>query len=222
MLCFKVKNEELYLVTNYKVMYSTLSKQQNLDQYLSKKLSFKILFNQMHLNKDQFYLLVRDPYDRTESFFKDKFRKSVKRIEKKGEWQNTHKIFFPYLGLDSSMPDSLIAEKLLSVSFEEFITYLGDVYKINQHLYPQHWAMGIRSSIFPFVNLPISFQKVFKMESEGDLNDLAKLFKIDLGVRTNSTETVSEPIVWGKSELEMVEKIYEKDFELFGYGKKER
>ena len=220
MLCFKAKNEERYLVTNYKVMYSTLTKQQNIDQYLSKKLNLKILFNQLHLNNAQFYLLVRDPYDRTESFFKDKFRQSPKRKEKKGEWQNTHKIFFPYLGLNASMPNSEITDKLLNVSFNEFLSHLGDVFKVNRHLWPQHWATGIRTARLPYFNLPLRFQKVFKMESESDLNDLAKLFKIDLDVINNSTKTVSEPIFWGKSELEMVEKIYKKDFELFGYMKK--
>lgn len=220
MLCFKEKNQDLYLITNYKVMYSTFTKQPNLEQVDSNKLVLKVLINQLHLNKARFYLIVRDPYDRAESFFKDKFRQSVKKIEKKGEWQHTHKIFFPYLGIQASMSDAEIADKFLSVTFEEFISYLGDVYQINRHLCPQHWAMSLGSPRFPYLNLPIKFIKVFKMESESDLSELSELFDIDLDVTANSTRKVSEAIIWGKSELEMVERIYEKDFDVFGYVKR--
>lgn len=67
MINFKKINEELYLITNFKVMYSTLFEQKSIEcVHFSKK---KILLNNLYLGNSEFYLLVRNPYKRLESFF---------------------------------------------------------------------------------------------------------------------------------------------------------
>lgn len=220
---FKKKEEELYLVTNYKVMYSTLMKQQSLERVyppFSNKIISKMCFARFGLTNTKFYLLLRNPYFRLESFFKDKFRKVVKVSEREGKWQLCQKIFFPQLGLDTSMPLSEISKRLLETSFSEFISMLPHTYKKDGHLHPQYWS--IYMTIFKKVNvkLPISFQKVYKMESEKDIGLLANIFDLNLGIKANSTKSMNISIEWTSKELEIVEKIYGDDFRKFNYKKR--
>lgn len=92
---FKKGNNSLYLLTNYKVMYSTLKQQKEIRRIVfSNKTQFKIVLTQWFLNNFRFYLIVRNPYDKIESFFREKFRKSLDHYEKNGFWQESQKIFF--------------------------------------------------------------------------------------------------------------------------------
>ena len=221
MLIFKMKHEDRYLVTNYKVMFTTLKQQPNLAQIqISKRLAATILLNRLRLNRDQFYLLVRNPYNRIESFFKDKFRQCVRSNEEKGKWQSCQKIFFPGLGLDDSMAPSMIAQKLLQTTFKEFVSLLDETYQKDAHLFPQYRALYVERKVTPKIKLPIRYHKIYKMESAKDLMVLGELFNINIETKSNTTTSVNELIQWGVNEIKVVDKLYLKDFWKFNYKTK--
>lgn len=219
MIFFKKKKEELYLITSFKVMFSTLTEQESLERiHLSLGLILKLFLNLLRLDKSQFYLLVRNPYSRLESFFKNKFRSTISNIQDTKKWQYCHEIFFPYIELHTSMSSYLISEKLQRVTFQKFIALLPVTYRKDGHLYPQHWTTSLRLRDRDIgIWIPIKFKAVFKMESEKDMKNMAKLFDIDLNIRENSTELVVTPIQWTHQEYSIVNRIYDKDFNFFHY-----
>jgi len=186
MIIFKNKEEDNYLITNYKVMFSTLNNQSNLvRQGYYRTLYLKILFSMLPFSKTKFYLLVRDPFKRLESFYKDKFSRAENnrlyriKIGKSKLWEECTEHFFPYLGLNTSMAPELISKKLRSIKFEEVITILPEVFMKDRHMFPQHKAKQIPIRKFGMqFKIPFHFEKIYKMESQKDLMEMAKVFNI--------------------------------------------
>jgi hypothetical protein len=223
---FKNSDGSKYLVTNYKVMSSTLRRQKNLslvpqqDQELRKS----ILLNQLSLG-NKFYLIVRDPYDRIESFYKSKFVKAVSNLvwmaerNEKKKWQGCTEPFFPYLGLNKTMDHVFIAEKLAKTEFENVVSLLPMVYHWDPHMRPQINAERV---IFKPFRIPlwlrIKFERVFKMEDENDVKDLGELFELDLTQKFNNTSDIDDKVQWTPRMLQIVERIYADDFRSYGYN----
>ena len=222
MIFFKKKTEELYLVTNFKVMFSTLMEQESLERVpLSVGLILKLFLNCFHLNKTPFYLLVRDPYARLESFFKNKFRSTISKIQNTEKWQYCHEIFFSHIRLDTTMSPAVIAEKLQGLTFPTFISLLPATYRKDGHLHPQHWMTSLQVGKWNLgIGMPIKFKAIFKMESEKDRQKMAALFQLNLNIKENTTESVDVSINWTQEEYHLVNKLYNKDFSYFFYEKK--
>ncbi|MEO0787981.1 MAG: sulfotransferase family 2 domain-containing protein [Bacteroidota bacterium] len=220
MICFKKKGEDIYLVTNYKVMFSTMSRQESLEVIPKTRRMISILLkHKLGLQKSTFYLLVRNPYNRVESFFRDKFRQAIAVNKEEGSWQLCQKMFFPLMEIQESMSAETIGDKFLSTSFAEFVSMLPEVHMKDGHLFPQHWAhrVNARTNVLP-VSFP--FTAVFRMESKTDMEKLATIFGVDIKVRANSTKAVKADIHWGEQEIRTVDQVYAKDFVSFGYDKK--
>lgn len=202
-------------------MFSTLTEQESLERVgLSLGLIWKFFLNWLSLNKSQFYLLVRNPYARLESFFKNKFRSTISKIQSTEKWQYCHEIFFPYIGLLPTMSTLLISEKLQGITFSRFISLLPATYRKDGHLYPQHWTTSFRIGKRHLgIFIPIKLTAIFKMESERDMKKMAELFQLDLTIRENSTESVDMLINWTYEEYHMVNQLYDKDFKYFYYEK---
>lgn len=219
---FKKQQYPHYLITNYKVMYSTLKRQKNLQRINLDNGFFKqYVLSRFLKDSLKMYLVVRDPYNRIASFFKEKFRKSVNSFEEKGYWQNAQKIFFPFLGLHDTDAPLKIKETLLATSFEEMVAIMPKVYTLNGHLHPQYYKVKAVISIF---GIPIKYRlkldNIFKIESQSDLDQLAQLMEINLKAKVNTTATFEDDIIWTTQVLNTINKIYAKDFELFDYPKK--
>lgn len=219
---FKNRIEDAYLVTNLKVMYSTLTMQENMEE-VGKDLALiqRVLLKHLGVSKFRFDLIVRNPYDRLESFFKNKFRKSLPKILATGEWQHCHEIFFEHFALDARSPSELVVDKLSKVSFEEFVRLLPYTYTRDGHLYPQHWALGLyyRKGRVK-MGLPIPYEDTFHMESEEDLLRAASLYSLDLSIRENSTASVKACVEWTADAVNVVNELYAKDFDSFGYKRR--
>ncbi len=198
-------------ITSFKVMYSTLCKQPKLTETTPRLDA--IFFKWMAVNQQPYFLLVRNPYTRIESFFKDKFRKSVIISEEKNEWQDCQKRFFPHLGLNTTMPPDRVGNTLRRTSFAEMLSILPEVYTSDPHIWPQHWHKTILG-----VPIPMKFDRVFKMESPDDLAYLATTFDLDFSISANSTQSVKGSLVWTAAHIEMVKHIYREDFARFGYS----
>ena len=163
---FKKQQYPHYLITNYKVMYSTLKRQQNL-QRINLDTGFFKQYVKSKFIKDplKMYLVVRDPYARIASFFKEKFRKSVNSYEEKGYWQNAQKIFFPFLGLYDTDTPAKIKETLLATSFDEMVAIIPQVYTLNGHLHPQYYKVKSVISILGIsLKYKLKIDNIFKIE----------------------------------------------------------
>jgi hypothetical protein len=219
---FKIKNKNLYLLTNYKVMYSTLKHQKDLERILiSKKIKRSIILNTFWFSKVKFYFIVRNPYDKIESFFREKFRKSLNYYDENGFWQDSQIVFFPFLDIQDSMTAVLIKEKLRSTSFTEMISILPKIYMLDGHLTPQ-WTK--KRICYKLLNrnfyFAIKTKKTFKLESQKDLKELNNIFNINTDLRINATSSIKEALIWSKADRDIVEDIYKEDFKLFNYKKK--
>ncbi len=227
MVIFKKKGENIYLVTNFKVMYTTLKNQSSLIRSSGKSFYLKALMSWFFFSKYKFYFIVRNPFFRIESFYKSKFLKAednrlwMVKNQKAKNWQVSTEIFFPYLDLNTSMDPSIVSKKLTSVRFEEFISILPNVYMKDKHLTPQYLAG--RTSLKKFgihLKIPIRFQKVFKLESKEDLREMSEIFDIDLNKKLNNTKNIKTTIKWSPKSIEIIERIYNNDFKNYNYKKR--
>lgn len=227
MIIFKKKEKSTYLITNYKVMYSTLKNQGNLTRASGKYLYLKALKSWFFFSKNKYYIIVRDPYKRVESFYKNKFLKAeenrlwmVKQQETKS-WQASTEIFFPYLGLNTDMDPTIISKKLVSVKFEEFISILPEVYLKDPHLTPQSFAgRALFKKYGIHLKIPIRFERIYQLESKEDLKEMSKIFNIDINKKFNSTKHIKTTLEWSPESLKTIKRIYHSDFKNFSYKKR--
>jgi hypothetical protein len=111
-----------------------------------------------------------------------------------------------------------ISKKLMQTEFEKVIQILPKVYLKDGHMMPQYLARKIVFSKFGVhMSIPIRFEKFFKIESKEDLEELSKIFELDLSRKLNNTKVFNTNINWSKQSIEIVKGLYEKDFKYFNY-----
>ncbi|MGM0532583.1 MAG: sulfotransferase family 2 domain-containing protein [Bacteroidota bacterium] len=194
---FKNREKDYIISTNFKVMYSTLRKSQGL-----KRLKEELIW--LHRPRVN-YVIGRNPYDRLESFYRDKLNK---RVNTSWKWGRTHKIFFKPLGLSffSSNQEKFNAFKELT--FEKFIRLLPQAYMKNRHLHPQVKILKDLKNVHKL-----------KLESEEDLQFMKNELGIDTGIRANQTDKKDFDLKWTREMYDVVNKLYSEDFDFFGYPK---
>ncbi len=200
-------------------MYSTLTYQDNLQKTSFNRFLITYLLKRLIGRDLQCFLLVRNPFSRAESFFKDKFRQGALVNLERRQWQHSQYIFFPYMGIDPTSSAEEINEHLQATTFSEYVATLPHVYLKDRHLHPQiqkrrlaFKKAGLRMKV------PIHYDRVIKVECAEDLSELAELLQIDIKTRYNSTKPVSEPIKWSEIERKRIAAIYRDDFETFYYS----
>ncbi len=179
------------LITNYKVMYSSLKKQKEW------KKSKNWLVRLLPYRK---FGLVRDPYDRLVSFYFDKLHKS---LDDSDYFVRSQRIFFPVLGLEKASPIEKY-QALKAIDLNKFIGLLPEVHDKNRHLHPQHW-------VFEKLNM----DKFLPIENEKAQQLMQDELDIDLQIKANVTQ--KDDIRWQPESRKMVNEIYKKDFEEYGY-----
>lgn len=193
---FYNKEENYFISTNFKVMYTTLKRQKQLK---------KVKLVRLLLSKKDKYVIVRDPYNRMESFFKDRLRK---KLNKEKDWLRSQKIFFKPLGV-SQKSDEEKYNALATLSFAEFIKLLPVVYTKNRHLHPQYQLF---KSFKP--------KKVLKMKNKNDLQFLTQELHLNLNIKANATQENTSEIKWTKDLYKNVNTVYAKDFQRYSFSKK--
>ena len=159
--------------TNYKVMYTTMCHQKNYRIISEKKMFFKTWSRKLYMDIHKHYLIVRNPYRKLISFYQDKFHQhpvKARGILHYHRWENSQKIFFPYLDIKLETSPNDIRTRLINVDFDCFIKLLPKVYLQDPHLWPQYYIKYLRYK--SFVVGRINFDKVLKMESEEDMDFL--------------------------------------------------
>lgn len=204
--------KNITISTNLKVMYSSLKAQPSLKKMRRIVFLWMIVKEKMSISKRQkHYLLVRHPYSRLESFFKNKLRKSVTSDDK---WQPSQRIFFPLLHISKKDSPKTIQSKLRAITFEQFIEWLPRLYKENRHLYPQFWIEYLNTNSS---NWRIGFDKVCPIEDTEQLKQVASELGLDLSIQKNSTKDTNIEISWTPELKAIVQEIYQEDFKRYNY-----
>mgnify|MGYP000064513204 FL=1 len=163
------------------------------------------------------FVLVRNPYARLGSFFKDKFRRNI-RNKKPGKicWQDCQRLFFQVLGLDEAADDDIKRQSFLQTTYADFIGCLPGCYLRDAHLQPQYLLLkeiaGLRTAGFHLVHL----------ESKNETAAFAGRSGINLGRKVNSTQTqVSDELeinrALSRALQQKIYDLYEPDFKSLGY-----
>jgi hypothetical protein len=166
------------------------------------------------------YLLVRNPYDRIESFFKEKLRSKVREVTNlvnPYQLKLHQEIFYPFAGIMASDDLNTKQQKLLNFSWDDFILTLPHVYLKDEHLRPQSYIM--RQLVKRAVPISFRFDRIFQIESADHLKIIASDLHIDLTIRENQTAR-SEEVVWNRNALDIVNDLYHRDFEMLGYNER--
>ena len=167
---------------------------------------FKLLFNTLITRRVPHFLIVRNPYGRLLSFYKDKF---IKNISSATGFQNCQLIFFPHL---LSEQFEKIKAGTGTIPFSYFVQILPKVFDQDTHLHPQSWIeyMGPK-----WLGIKIHYEKVFDMDK--DLEELKSTLNLALPKKENSTKEVEFEAEWTEEDVKIVTDIYYSDFIRFGY-----
>ncbi len=215
---FKVKDGTAYIATSYKVMYSTLSRQTNLERISTKQFFLAVVQNRTQLSKARFYLIVRNPYARLESFYRDKILGARANVARKGEWQHSVEILFPYLNVSNNTKESEVADRLESITFKDFIALLPEIYLQDEHLHPQSRLLrGLFDRFKLTRNITVQYDRVIKLESDNDRSALASACQLNFEHRINDTAHIKAQLTWDLLSRQIVNDIYSDDFSVFDY-----
>jgi hypothetical protein len=208
---FSSRTKRVIVSTSFKVMWSTLKRQKNLKKLKNLPLFFRKVGEGLGiLKKREHYLLVRNPYKRLESFFKDKFRKNVPV----SRGQTVHRLFYPIWGITKEHSLAEIHQIIRAYPFEKFIKELPNVYNKDPHLYPQFWTAFLGSKAF---NWRAKHTGILKIENKADIETLAKELELDLQKNINSTRDIETDIVWTAELKTIVNTIYKNGFQWYKY-----
>ncbi len=223
MIIFKKKGEEIYLVTNYKVMFSSLNSNKNLTRVYPCNRLYLYALTSWISHSSRFYLIVRNPFERIVSFYKSKFLKAEKNRlwmleNENGNWQVCTEYFFPYLDLNTKTEPTEISKKLMDTKFEKVISILPKVFMMDGHMTPQYHSLNFSFKKYGCrFSIPIKYERIFKLENMQDLRKMEEIFDIDLVTKKNNTDAISNNVTWNDDSINIVANLYEKDIIKFNY-----
>lgn len=218
MYTFYNRRKGYFLSTNTKVLSSTLFKQEELERADRKFELLNNLKKRFGVFKDRpHYLIVRNPYTRIESFFREKLRSKVALITNKDKPYSIklhQEIFFPFAGIKREEPEYIKKQKLEKFSWRQFINALPKVYDMDAHLRPQ--SRILKPTIRHIFQMELYYDRFFKIEDSDDMKDLSNL-GINLSIKANRTNKSKSEIFWNPRMIDLVQDIYKYDFKNFGY-----
>lgn len=166
-------------------------------------------------------IITRNPFDRIESFFRDKFRKNLFYDKR---WQKCQKVFFDKVGVSEKRDSKDIISAFRKVGFNDFVSWLPEKYRKDEHLHPQSWRLWVNLNT-RYANVPIKILGVERVPIENmDKSKMKEKWKIDISIQENKTKQCSDSeneggrIEWSRKSKLTVKSIYKKDFLNFGYN----
>lgn len=218
MWIFRSKIRNCYLAANPKVLTQTLLRQKNLIRFTSKRRYVHFLLKEVSIEAGpEYIMLVRNPFKRVESYFREKLRQKVRLVFDQPPYvlKRHQTIFYPYLGLTEEDSLQKKHDRLLALDFKSFVRALPDVFAVEDHLAPQtrNFSRSILGKSFT-----MKMNRYVQIERKSEMEDLARYLGLDLSIRLNSSADINEPIVWDDESVEIIKRIYEDDFTTFGYS----
>ena len=151
------KHDKTLIITNLKVMSSSLNNTKNLKR-LTRKSFVNICFC-IFSNKINKVMLVRDPYKRVISIYNNKFKNFQYPDQK---LQYIHKIFLKSLYKDKKFKNLNVSEILNSITFDDFLLSLKKVYELDGHT-------KLQSKILIDYKVKMKNLKIIKIENKTGL-----------------------------------------------------
>lgn len=195
------KQNQYVITTSYKVGYSTLRANSHLT-----KISDKIL--KKVPNSFSHYMILREPFKRTESLYKDRFLRLLKEdnLETK-----LHQKIMRYFDMDRDVFKAFLEQ----LDFETFVMkVLPKIMHLDPHTKPQN------ESRKRFVHKKIKFiysyynLEYFKIENKFQMDRLGELTNVDFSVKVNSSNNNIQ-LKWTEDMRKIIKKFYRKDFQLY-------
>ena len=176
------------------------------------------MLNKTGIKNAPFVLVVRDPYKRFESYYKDKVLRAGQTFKRTGVWQQGVRILFPFLDINDTTPDEEVARRIESMTLDQLTEILPDIYLKDGHLQLQSKLLYAKFSRYSVrTQTGVSYDRIFKMESHDDKQRLADLFDLDLSARSNSTSHQGFKVSWSEEAKRIVRDVYASDFSNFEY-----
>jgi len=192
--------------------------QLDLSELSNKRLFTKAFLSTFYLSGYKHFLIVRNPHRKLISFYQDKFRVFPSEARDDfswHQWESSHKVFPPHLGINRTTSAVEIMEKLIDVRLDRFIDLLSKVYLLEPHLWPQNY---IRNLMYGRIVLhQIHFDQVLKMESTDDMCFMAYELGLNLSKKYRSTHAAPIQTYFSSTRVEEANKIYKQDFQLYNY-----
>lgn len=218
MFTYYHSKKNYFITTNTKVLTSTLDIQKDLSRIYglpeyknNVKKKIPLLESRSHI------FLVRNPYNRVESFFNEKLRKKVKMVTDSSNPYRLklhQEIFYKYASIVESDSLETKQKKLLEFSWEQYIKALPNVFHLDEHLRPQSQALQRR--IKRWLPFNFSYDQIIHIEKNEEMKELSENFGIDISVQLNKTNP-NEEIKWTGLRRQIINEIYYKDFINFNY-----
>ena len=226
---FYHRDQEILISLNYKVMFSSLTwLSRNSPAVMEIEQLSQIFAKPQSIFFKNHYLLVRNPYKKIISFYKDRFY-FVSLTQKNNPcspWQGVQKMIFPYLGIDEKRDSREQILKKWNISFVDFVSnILPKIYKMNGHLTPQHWIFYLRKRekgeiiITSTKKHPIFKNvEIIKIEDREALTKFCEKIGYDVNRKIHNTQKIEDPELT-PDVIKIINKIYKDDFKIFGYPK---
>lgn len=208
--------EKYFLSTNFKVMSSTLRATDNLEVLSGNRILLEYIKSFFCFSNYKFYLIVRNPQERLQSFFRDKFRVHPNSFGINNfEWQHPQVIILDKLGIQiKDKTNPLFKEKLLAVKYAEFIDILPQIYMQDAHLIPQNHLLDFNiGNLF----MKIKPDKILKIENIEDMSFIQSILKINTEKKINFTKNQFVDFSLTNAQQQIIREIYEVDFMKFNY-----
>lgn len=213
---FLNENEKYFLSANFKVMSTTLRGEDSLEMLTSNKILTECIKKKIGFSNYKFFFIVRNPVERLQSFFRDKFRVHPNSFGINNfEWQYPQILILDKLGTQvSDRTSPIFKEKLLAVKYAQFIDVLPELYMQDAHLIPQHHLLDFKIGKLPMKLIP---DKILKIENIEDMNFIQSNLKINTEKKLNFTKHQSVDFSLNSEQQEIIREIYELDFINFNY-----
>lgn len=208
------------IITNYKVMYSTLMTQRNLINHTSTHFDEQLVVGMLQDGTVEKFILTRNPYDRVLSCYFDKFVESPKSPD--FFLQFCHIIALPYFGIDITQPKEIIAGKIEKISFSEFVLTLPLFYDKEEHYIPQYSLKlipSLRQDHIKMENILFNDIKPGILKMEDDFNFITEHLQLNFKIHRGKTEHLAFPNYYDPALYATINKLYDQDFNYFGYQK---
>ncbi len=210
------RKEHYLILTSFKVMYSFLKCQNSLERILWNKYTLPIALSNRFFGYPTGMLLFRDPESRFLSYFKDKFRKTPRKMLAENRLhpenlQHCQRLWLEYIGMNTDNV-SACCKALLETSLESVLAWLPTSYHQDPHtlsqlecLYAQRHWMRVRLAI----------SRVFLIDNPDEMQLFGQLLGLDTSRKVHQTQNMQESIALSEAGRETLRELYQLDFTLY-------
>ncbi len=202
------------ILVNFKVGYTLIKESGCLSS------NWAHAFLRKHLSKSptRLLMLVRNPFDRVESLYKEKLIKLPG--EHKGEhWPVYLRKIMENMecGIDVNEHFSSQREKIRRIDFESFVTkILPSTYLLDPHSHPQTYNVHLSSLGVTGWLKPVTFD----LNETDQMQEFSKITGICTKIKRNSTTFFNNNFHYTQQMIDVIQEIYADDFHILGYPPK--